>query len=869
MKIRVPILFVTPLLLLFAVNGILAQSKIQLKGFIHQYSAVIEADKCGAWLRVDRPQAFQVGERMLVIQMMGASINTSNSGDFGDIGNPFSCGLSEAFHIASISGDTIRPVFRLLNIYQSNGKAQVLDFPKYNKTVELIDTVYALPWNGSVGGIVAIDAVDSIVMKAPIELNGMGFRGGVSKTILPNNCTWISQPMAYFYGNNDWRAAAKGEGIAAIIPGRETGRGTQANGGGGGNDHNTGGGGGANGGAGGAGGTNNPPGLFECKGDFPGLGGRKLFVPDPARLYLGGGGGAGHGNNDQGTDGANGGGIVIINAKTLISENKGIFARGGSSSVSIGDGAGGGGGGGSVSLNVMNLVGDLLVDVRGGNGGSVDNFNQDRCFGPGGGGGGGVFYSPFQGKFPPNLTVRLSGGSNGTVLRSNVCQGSTNGASRGKDGVSDFSEDIAFSQFPHVQPLRFIIPPSDLAPCEGKSTVFRVTMSEPDVLSYQWQYWNGNAWVNAVGPNFFGANTAELEVRNVPLSLHQTRFRVTATHLCAGTVTSNPVELRVIPNPVADFNFVVNGFQVQFINNSTNANEWTWDFGDTNFETALNAVHTYSAPGTYKVRLTVGSFCGSNTIEKLVTIANISKPRAQFKADVTKGCTELKAVMRDESLGTVSAWEWLVPGAIPEKSNDPAPLFRFVNPGFYTVTLIVSNIGGKDTLTKRDYIEAVQSPQAAFTFLANGRTVTFTNTSQFASTYTWNFGDNSAASSQKDPVHTFANDGAYNVTLLASNVNCNTFYSDTVRINTVSTSHPDAGLIGAFPNPADQWIYLYHGGSDAALKVEVIDAKGLLIDAINCQWNSALDTSKWPAGYYFLKVTDAVGTWTTRIVRTD
>ncbi|GAB6279311.1 MAG: hypothetical protein STSR0006_13170 [Lentimicrobium sp.] len=61
-------------------------------------------------------------------------------------------------------------------------------------------------------------------------------------------------------------------------------------------------------------------------------------------------------------------------------------------------------------------------------------------------------------------------------------------------------------------------------------------------------------------------------------------------------------------------------------------------------------------------------------------------------------------------------------------------------------------------------------PEASFTMQIDGRTVTFTNTTENGETYLWNFGDGNT-STEKEPVHTYAGDGIYIITLTASNPN--------------------------------------------------------------------------------------------------
>jgi PKD repeat protein len=59
-------------------------------------------------------------------------------------------------------------------------------------------------------------------------------------------------------------------------------------------------------------------------------------------------------------------------------------------------------------------------------------------------------------------------------------------------------------------------------------------------------------------------------------------------------------------------------------------------------------------------------------------------------------------------------------------------------------------------------------PVAGFTYVADGATITFTNTSTLADSYSWDFGDGTT-STETDPVHVFPADGSYNVSLTATN----------------------------------------------------------------------------------------------------
>jgi hypothetical protein len=85
--------------------------------------------------------------------------------------------------------------------------------------------------------------------------------------------------------------------------------------------------------------------------------------------------------------------------------------------------------------------------------------------------------------------------------------------------------------------------PVNTPACVGSNATFRVTSS--NVVTYQWQQWNGTAWVNVTG-----ANASTFVVNNVNQTMNTNTYRVVLTGLCT-TVISNPATLIVNPLPQA------------------------------------------------------------------------------------------------------------------------------------------------------------------------------------------------------------------------------------------------------------------------------------------------------------------------------
>lgn len=320
------------------------------------------------------------GDLILIMQMQGADLNTTNTNSYGDgVSSATASGYQstnlyagqyEYANVASVAGTTINLTYPLINNYYtrtfSAGNSirsyQVIRVPRYyNLTINASSSITAAPWNGSSGGVVVVDAANVLTFTnstSVITASGLGFRGGGGKqfagvTAGNTNGSGAITNTDYRWNSPVTTAAnttggSKGEGIAGTpvyIPNATTstttsgtlegyvngsmGWGAPANAGGGGtdgstgaNENNPGGGGGGNGGAGGKGGAGWENGLNNPN-TFPtgGFGGSAYAQYALSRVIMGGGGGSGTGNNSTAANefsmsGASGGGIIICRAKS-------------------------------------------------------------------------------------------------------------------------------------------------------------------------------------------------------------------------------------------------------------------------------------------------------------------------------------------------------------------------------------------------------------------------------------------------------------------------------------------------------------------------------------------------------------------------
>ena len=348
---------------------------------------------CEYKIEVENTTGFNSGDRVLIVQMKGATINTDNSspnaGQITDIGN---AGNYEFFVIGRIEGNFIYPRGRLKRTYNEDGLIQLVRVASYSGDHTVNTEITAPEWNPSTGqgGVIAIFVEGTLTLNANINAKGKGYKGVVDDTNGTYDLCDINPDNFMVFGESDGRVSLKGQGIVVNDINTNAGRSPRANGGGGGMSGDSGGGGGSNYGAGGIGGKR-----WCDKGgaDAGGFGGVSMntYIAQN-RIYFGGAGGSGYITNGNTSSAAHGGGMVILRATKIIANGTSIDASG-TSPVAVTptgapDGGGGGGGGGSVVFEIQEFEGNLNIDVRGGNG---QNLNTANYHGPGGGGGGGAF----------------------------------------------------------------------------------------------------------------------------------------------------------------------------------------------------------------------------------------------------------------------------------------------------------------------------------------------------------------------------------------------------------------------------------------------------------------------------------------------
>jgi PKD repeat protein len=348
--------------------------------------------------------------------------------------------------------------------------------------------------------------------------------------------------------------------------------------------------------------------------------------------------------------------------------------------------------------------------------------------------------------------------------------------------------------------------------CAPLSVQFTNT-SSANATSWNWQFPGGT-------PSSSTAQNPTV-VYNTPGTYSVT---LTASN-SAGSNTATQTNLVVVnTTPTAGFSSSTNGLTASFTNTSTNATSYSWNFGDGGTSTQTNPSHTYAADGTYTVTLSATNACGTTTFTQNVVI--ITAPNAGFTANSTTGCAALTVQFQDLSSSNSTTWNWSFPGGTPSSSTQENPLVVYNTPGVYDVSLTVTNSAGTtSTFTQTNFITVLGTPTTSFSSSVNGVTVSFTNTSQNATSYLWDFGDGST-SSEANPTHTYLDGGTYTVTLSATNICGTTTSTQQVTVEsapeaafTLSSSEGCAPFSVQFTNQsspnATAYAWTFEGGNPA------------------------------------------------------
>jgi gliding motility-associated-like protein len=302
------------------------------------------------------------------------------------------------------------------------------------------------------------------------------------------------------------------------------------------------------------------------------------------------------------------------------------------------------------------------------------------------------------------------------------------------------------------------ISPSTSITCTTTSVLLSSTVT-PSTATYTW---SGNGITSSVNNNSITVNSSGIYTLSV----------TNTSNGCVGSMSTS----------------VVSNTNSPILNVSATSTILTCGAGSSSTLTALSvptstivwntATGTVSNPfvvtsaGIYSVTAT-DTINGCSTTQTVNIINSTIPPDANAGAAIVMPCSSPSVTLNGTSTSTNAvSYNWMGPqsGSIISGDNTNSP--TVINIGTYTLTVtdLVTGCSATSTVNVSQnnvLADFTASPLTGETPLS----VTFTNTSTNATSYSWNFG-NGQTSTQQDPNTIFNNSGTYTVVLIASSGSC-------------------------------------------------------------------------------------------------
>jgi gliding motility-associated-like protein len=254
-------------------------------------------------------------------------------------------------------------------------------------------------------------------------------------------------------------------------------------------------------------------------------------------------------------------------------------------------------------------------------------------------------------------------------------------------------------------------------------------------------------------------DTISVYARTLPSS----DFQVNPDTLCEGTVSS----VVYVGLPGTGYTY-----------------DWSFDNGNVLSGTGVGPYNvSWDTAGVKLVLLNVTDQFGCSSIDT-VNVTVHPNPVVSFDANAA-GCEPLAVTFNNTSIGgSTYAWDFGDGGT----STDFSPEHVY-GAGIFDISLTVtSSEGCVSSLGLANYIEVLPVPVAdagvvqdiTHPWDVSQATFDFVNNSQYATTYTWDFGDGTT-STETNPTHTYTYPDTFYVVLTASNAYCD----DTIRIGPI------------------------------------------------------------------------------------
>ena len=251
------------------------------------------------------------------------------------------------------------------------------------------------------------------------------------------------------------------------------------------------------------------------------------------------------------------------------------------------------------------------------------------------------------------------------------------------------------------------------------------------------------------------------------------------------------IQIQSLPEVVADFDvnyFCNEDMEVQIQNNSQSVTSMSWSFGDGFISSEDVFSHEYAFAGEYVIELVTENPLSCNLIDlESVSVTVAAPPDVSFGVLVSEDCEEGFVEFENTTIlsayDAASNWEWDFGNGASNSSFESSNTFG--QEGAYSVELTVeTELGCEGSFSEQILIDFSQIPLSQFSYSIDtcSNNVLFTNESESADSYNWNFG-NMDVSDEENPIVELIPGNTLDVTLTVSNDFCYNSVSDLIEFS--------------------------------------------------------------------------------------
>lgn len=378
-----------------------------------------------------------------------------------------------------------------------------------------------------------------------------------------------------------------------------------------------------------------------------------------------------------------------------------------------------------------------------------------------------------------------------------------------------------------VKQLASYILPYDTLVCSGTAARMVTPYAEPGV-SYRWEFGDGET-ANVQSPSHIYTKEGRYTIK------------VVVSHEFGCADSSVRKDLIRVENPVASF-VMSDSFKacppllINFTNNSLNATDETWDFGDGTSTKVHSPSHFYSYPGEYFATLTVKS--NSGCMRQMQRRIVVQGPKGSISYDSLSMCAPTQVNFKVRSIDAAS-YTWDFNDGAVKTGPDTIVTHTYKNPGLYVPKIMLMDKQGcRVPVTGTDTIHFA-SITGKFDFadksLCDSGIVHFADnsiTNDAIANCTWHFGDGTTVNGQTQIDHLYKNIGTcYPSFTVKTRHGCTGTYTSAVPVtvkagpkisSTVSANgcaplkvNLDAALISS-NDPALSWHWDFGNGNTSS-----------------------------------------------------